>query len=614
MIHRDFEDMSKRDLIRELKKFEAAGRHLAEGAGGPSSQRLVRDLRAQRAELERQNRELRGAHERLEASRARYADLYDSAPFGDCTLGPEGEILEINLAGAALLGAAREELLGRSFSTAAALPDGHHVLAHLQRCFQEKVPATSEITLRPGGPGARVVLMISEPPRDRAGAAVACRTVFLDVSERQRSEGQLRLLADAGEALTSSLDHAKTLEATARLAVPALADLCVVDLLGEGDRVERPVVAFADAAKQRALAPKVKQLPPRAGRQTPQARVIESGQPVLLADAGDHLRERLAHADAHAHADALRAADVRSLMVVPLSAHGRTFGALTLAAAESGRRYDASDLALAQALANRAAAALVNARAHAKAQRAIAAREAVLALVSHDLRNPLSIILMQTALALADATEKGRCDEFAKPFETIRRAAQRMSRLIQDLLDVVSIEAERFAVERSRQAVGPLLREALEASQTQAASKSLRLESDLSAGASLAVDCDRDRVLQVLANLLGNAIKFTPAGGAIRVRVEQFGHEARFSVADTGAGILASDLPHVFDRFWQAQKTARFGTGLGLSIAKGIVEAHGGRVWAESRVGAGSTFSFTLPLARFERAFRERARRAERCT
>jgi signal transduction histidine kinase len=129
-----------------------------------------------------------------------------------------------------------------------------------------------------------------------------------------------------------------------------------------------------------------------------------------------------------------------------------------------------------------------------------------------------------------------------------------------------------------------------------AAQKMLRLECALPDGA-FEVDCDRDRVLQVLGNLIGNAIKFTPEGGTIKVRAEQRGAaEALFSVADTGPGIASDELPHVFDRYWQAKKKARCGTGLGLSISKGIVEAHDGRIWVESAPGQGATFFFTIPV------------------
>jgi len=178
----------------------------------------------------------------------------------------------------------------------------------------------------------------------------------------------------------------------------------------------------------------------------------------------------------------------------------------------------------------------------------------------------------------------------------IRRSADRMNRLILNLLDVASIEAGRLVIEKKRDRVGSLVRDAIEMQQVLATAKTLALEAKIAAPDDLEVMCDRERLLQVFANLIGNAIKFTPEGGSITVGVEARGPEVRFAVNDTGPGILEDALPHVFDRFWQAQKTARLGTGLGLSIAKGIVEAHGGRIWVESQLGIGTKFFFTLPL------------------
>jgi signal transduction histidine kinase len=172
-----------------------------------------------------------------------------------------------------------------------------------------------------------------------------------------------------------------------------------------------------------------------------------------------------------------------------------------------------------------------------------------------------------------------------------------MNRLIQDLLDVSSIEAGQFSIDKRPQPVNSLVVDAVEAVQVQAAARSLHLETRLPQ-ASPRVDCDADRVSQVLANLLGNAIKFTEPGGTILVRVEPRASDVLFSVADTGPGIPVPHLPYVFDRFWRTPDPARKGTGLGLSIAKGIVEAHGGRIWVESQVGQGSVFFFTLPLIR----------------
>jgi len=554
----------------------------------------VPDLYVHQVGLKARNLERLRARQRLEEESGRYIDLYDFAPVGCCTMDAAGHIQDINLTGAELLGAPRRELRGQLFAAVAPLEDSRPFRAHLKRCVETKARVTSELTFSLGTRGTRTVQIISDPVLDWSGATIGCRTAFIDISETKQLETKLRLLSEAGPALTSSLDSSAILDAVARIAVPELAGLCMVDVLGESGEIERPLVAFADPTKQKLLARRLKQLTPSPG-QTIQARVIESGEPVLLPELSDQIRERIIRH--HAHPDAMRAAGIRSLIVVPLFARGRTFGALTLAVVTSHERYSFSDLQLAQDLATRSALAMDNARLYVEAQNAIAARDTIVALVSHDLKNPLAVIFMTAARMLKVPGRKDRRAESRKFIESVHRSAERMNRLIQDLLDVSSIEAGQFSIDKRPQPVTSLVVEAVEAVQVQAAARSLRLETRLPQG-NLCVDCDADRVSQVLANLLGNAIKFTEPGGTILVRVEPRASGVLFSVADTGPGIPVPHLPHVFDRFWRTPDPARKGTGLGLSIAKGIVEAHGGRIWVESQVGQGSVFFFTLPLTR----------------
>src|SRR5262245_49206196 len=183
-----------------------------------------------------------------------------------------------------------------------------------------------------------------------------------------------------------------------------------------------------------------------------------------------------------------------------------------------------------------------NARLYVEAQRAIAARDTILALVSHDLKNPLAVIFMTAARMLKAPGGKDRRTESRKFIESVHRSAERMNRLIQDLLDVSSIEAGRLSIDKRPQPVTSLVVDAVEAVQAQAAARSLRVETRLPQG-NPRVDCDADRVSQVLANLLDNAIKFTEPGGRITVRVEPRGSAVCFSVADTGPGIPAPSLP-----------------------------------------------------------------------
>ncbi len=233
-----------------------------------------------------------------------------------------------------------------------------------------------------------------------------------------------------------------------------------------------------------------------------------------------------------------------------------------------------------------------NVRLVGEAQEALRAREDLLAIVSHDLRNPLGVVLASTALLLKSNLPPDKQERARRQVEAIQRAGNRMNRLIRDLLDFASIQAGRLSVSKHPQDVAAMVNEVLEVTEPLAAAKSHRLVADVAL--ELAIKCDHDRVIQLFSNLVGNAVKFTPDGGTITVRAAPDSGSVRFSVTDTGPGISADELPYVFDRYYQAQRRNRDGIGLGLSIARGIVEAHGGRIWAESEEGEGSTFSFTL--------------------
>ena len=231
-----------------------------------------------------------------------------------------------------------------------------------------------------------------------------------------------------------------------------------------------------------------------------------------------------------------------------------------------------------------------------RAEAASRMREDLVAIVSHDLRNPLSAITMSAQL-LRHSLPAELSGRAAKQLEIIARSAERMKRLISDLLDVALIDAGGLAVDQQPHGAQALLLEVLEMLQPVASDKSIRVDV-VNTPPELAVRADKERVLQVLSNLVGNAIKFTREGGSITLRAEPQAELVSFCVSDTGQGISEEQMPHLFDRYWQAKKDGRMGIGLGLSIAKGIVEAHGGSIWAESTLGKGTTFHFTLPSAR----------------
>lgn len=227
-----------------------------------------------------------------------------------------------------------------------------------------------------------------------------------------------------------------------------------------------------------------------------------------------------------------------------------------------------------------------------RAERANRMRDDVLAVVAHDLRNPLHTLQL-SAMAMA---ESGMSQESRmRQAELIRRAVERMDHLIGDLLDIGRIEAGSFPVRRAPVAMGDLLDEVMAMFQPQAEEHGIDLTPEVAADPGT-IMCDRDQLMRVFSNLVGNAVKFTPPRGRVALRIHCSDGMVHVSVSDTGPGIPADDLAHVFDRFWQADRTRRFGTGLGLVIAKGIVESHGGRIWAESAVGQGSCFTFSLPM------------------
>ncbi len=229
-----------------------------------------------------------------------------------------------------------------------------------------------------------------------------------------------------------------------------------------------------------------------------------------------------------------------------------------------------------------------------KAQAATKAREDVLAVVSHDLKNPLaSMGLVAQLLQKLDQSDIQQVHDYSI---RLQRSVNQMQRLIGDLLDFGKIQGGTFAVEKFREDPIDVILPIVETVRIQAEAKQQNFEIELSPDLPL-IACDVDRISQVLSNLLGNAIKFTPEGGTIRLTATAENNGILISVSDTGPGIAAEQLPRVFDRFWQAKETKQLGSGLGLSIAKGIVEAHGGKIWAESKLGKGSRFCFTIPMA-----------------
>lgn len=411
-------------------------------------------------------------------------------------------------------------------------------------------------------------------------------------AEAENSQKRTALLAEASRVLSTSFDYQTTLAALVRLAVPTLADYCALDILEGENEFKRIGEAHVDPTKSN-LIRQVGTFPRSAlTAQHPLIRVMTTGYPVLEAEITPaFIRASFAE---HSQRQMVEALGPRSFICVPLVSSGKILGALTLVTSGSGRRYDEADLSLAADMARRAAIVVEHARLFHEAQQATKARDDVLAVVAHDLRNPLNTVTMAISLMLEN-TPVERTQE-RRQVEIVRRAADRMNRMIQDLLDVKRIESGRLAIDLRPEEVDVIINDMIEMLRPLAVGSSITLESSVPEGLP-PVLADSARIQQVLSNLVGNAVKFTPRDGRITVCAEEMEGEIRFGVIDTGPGIPPEQVPHIFGQFWQASSSDRRGIGLGLAIAKGIVEAHKGTIWVESQVGLGSTFYFTLPTA-----------------
>jgi signal transduction histidine kinase/DNA-binding response OmpR family regulator len=410
---------------------------------------------------------------------------------------------------------------------------------------------------------------------------------------RERLEAEherLRFLADAGIVLAASLDFEETLASVAKLAVQFLADYCVIDIVEEDGEIRRLQVAHSDPAMAE-IADQLLRFPLDRSRPHLVSAALNDNQATIVREITDEVLQSVAQNEEHLRI--LRALKPVSYIAVPLLARDHLLG--TLLFVSCSHTYTDNEMRLAEELARRAALAVDDARLYRRAQDVIRARDEVLRIVSHDLRNPLSTISMSAEILMDEHINFSE-EQKLRQLRIVLRSAERMNRLIGDLLDVSRIEAGQLSLDASHHAPERLVGEAIDLHQAQAIAKTLTISGQVEAELP-PVLADRDRVLQVLSNLIGNAIKFTPEGGSIIVSAESSGDAIQFAVRDTGPGIPPDQLSNLFRPFWQGRRGGRDGAGLGLAVSKGIVEAHGGTISAESEVGVGTKVSFTLPPA-----------------
>ncbi len=450
-------------------------------------------------------------------------------------------------------------------------------------------PMNPSVGLRKNGEEFPIEGTIS---RLQLGTETILTVALRDVTEQRRIEREQRLLAEAGKLLSASLDYEETLTNVGELVAREMANWCVIEIAESEQRPRRLRVVPDDPRLQQLVeAVERLQLDPTQPHLAKQA--WDTHEPFVIENI--HLGDLETFAQSREHLRLMQIINPRSFMGIPLTVRGHTLGVLLFVSSAPEHTFTAADLPFATALGERAALAIENGRNYQAALQATRLRDQVLGVVAHDLRNPIAVINFAATGHQPKAGEPDRRNP--KWTQAILRSTGRMNRLIADLLDITRIEAGSLSVERTPLSPADLLVECMEAEGSLAAGASLSLRLEI-ADALPDILGDHDRLLQVLENLIGNAIKFTPAGGRITVSAKPRRNDVLFSVTDTGRGITDEAKQHVFDRFWQVSKGSREGAGLGLPIVRGIVEAHGGDIWVESELGHGSTFYFTIPCSR----------------
>ena len=464
-------------------------------------------------------------------------------------------------------------------------------LARSIRTGETVVAEEIEILREDGSRGT--VRVSSAPIRDQDGVIVAGVATVYDITERRRAEGAIRFLADVGALLGGSLDYEATLAQVARVAVPRLADWCIVDVVEPDRSIRRVGVAHADPAKEDLLRELRRRYQPEVSWEThPVTRVVRSGQPEVVPEVSHGYLASMAR-DA-THLGMLRELSPRSFMCVPLLARGRALGAITLATTETGRHYGAEDVELAKELARRAGLAVENARLYREAERALRVRDEFLASASHELRTPLAHIkgfvstLRQTDVEWDDETRL----EFLAETE---RETDRLAGLIGDLLDMSRLESGGpDIIDRGPTRLAGLVAGGLDRVRGLLSGHPVHVDvpEDLPG-----LSVDASQIERVVGNLVENAAKYSLPGTPVRISGAQVNGGVELRVEDEGPGIPEEHLGRVFEKFYRVRSDGSpvAGTGLGLAICRRIVQAHGGRIWAENRPEGGARLVVRLP-------------------
>ena len=550
---------------------------------------LTETLRKARRDVTARNSKLIEAELRIRA-------VVDHVVDGIITINDRAMIETFNPAAEKLFGYKASEVIGRNVSML--MPEPYHgqhdkyVHNYLTTGVAKIIGIGREVVgLRKDGTVFPMDLAVSE---FRLGSRHTFVGIVRDISERKRSEEAIKFLTDASGPLAALVDYESTLSKVAQLSVPFLADWCTVDLLDAQGALHRKATAHADPAKIKAV--EALELYPPANREarhgpalvasTDRSELIPIVSPEILAELQPDEEKQ----------QQLRALGLRSAMSVPLEIHGRILGVMSLVSAESGHQYGPSDLAIAEDLARRAAIAIENARLYAEAKDADRRKDEFLAMLAHELRNPLAPIRSGLDLLEMEGID-GDTAVWAR--NMMKHQVEHLVRLVDDLLDVSRIMRGKVQLRKESIQIADAVSRGIETTRPLIESQGHELIVSVPTEP-IWIDADPVRLAQVIANLLNNAAKYSDKRGHIWITAERQADEAIIEVRDDGVGIEKDLLPKVFDLFTQADRSAgrsQGGLGIGLTLVRNLVEMHGGTVEARSEgPGRGSQFTVRLPV------------------
>jgi PAS domain S-box-containing protein len=534
------------------------------------------------------------ADKALRASEQRYRELADAMPLVVWIARPTGDLDYYNQRWFDYTGLMLEQSQGWGWQSVLHPDDLQNCLDRWAESVRTGHPLEIEYRWKRADGTYRWYLGRAMAVHDANGQIAYWVGTGTDIEEQKQAEDQQRLLAEASVLLVSSLDYESMLTQLSRLVVPRLADWCAIHILEDGD-IRRLAFTHNDPIKQALVGDRQERYPLDPSARHIVSHVLRNGEPELYSDVPDTLLVEAARDDEHLQT--LRALVFRSYMCLPMVVRGHTLGTITLATAESGRRYGQADLAFGEDLASRAAIALDNARLYRDAQAAVRARDQFLSIASHELKTPLTSLIGYIDLMQRRAGREG--DQTARDQRAMRvvgEQAARLNKLVGALLDLSRIETGQLSIERSLVDLNGLVRRLVEETQPTTDRHTITFSG---ADQPIMLRGDELRLEQVVQNLIQNAIKYSPNGGTVAVLVELQGTNAYVRVSDQGIGIPAAALPQLFRRFYRAPNADSqhiSGMGIGLYVVKEIVELHGGTVEVASQEREGSTFSISLPL------------------